>query len=92
MLVCVYPLACTAETATIWVTVMIAVNRFIIVCIASQWCILSMVKIRLAVVLVSAVVFSIPSFGRKRVVHTNITYLAIIKDVGEKSFPQYLYY
>ena len=53
----------TTKTATIWVTVLVAVNRYIIVCRplrASQWCTISKVKIQLAVVLVLAVVSNIP--------------------------------
>ena len=92
LLVCVYPLACMAETATIWVTVLIAANRYIIVCLplrASRWCTLAKVKIQLAVVLVSAVLNSIPSFVRKRVVRNNTTYVATIEDVGEQSLQQF---
>ena len=43
-----YPLHSTAITATAWMTVLVAVNRYIIVCIplrASKWCTLSKVKI-----------------------------------------------
>ena len=55
------------QTATIWITVLIAVNRYIIVCLplrASQWCTLSKVKIQLAVVLVVSVLYNIPGFVR----------------------------
>ena len=59
----------TTKTATIWVTVLVALNRYIIVCrplIASQWCTISKVKIQLAVVLVLAVASSIPHLVLKR--------------------------
>ena len=46
-------------------------------------------KIQLSVVLMSAVLFSIPSFVRKRVVHNNTTYVATIEYVGKHSFPQF---
>ena len=52
LLVSLSPLHRMAETATIWVTVLIAVNRYIIVCLplrASQWCTLSNVKVQLTV-------------------------------------------
>ena len=60
----------TTKTATIWVAVLVAVNRYIIVCRplrASQWCTISKVKIQLAVVLVLAVVSSIPQLFPYRV-------------------------
>ena len=54
-----------AKTATIWVTVLIAVNRYIIVCrplMASRWCTVSKVRIQLALVLLAAVLCNIPHF------------------------------
>ena len=52
--------------------VLIAINRYIIVCLplrASQWCTVSKVKIQLAVVLIAAVLYEIPNFAECRVVH-----------------------
>ena len=49
-----------AETANIWLTVLIAVNRYIIVCVplrASRWCTNRNVKIQLAVVLLFALLY-----------------------------------
>ena len=63
-------LVATTKTATIWVTVLVAFNRYIIVCRplrASQWCTISKVKIQLAVVLVIAVVCSIPFLFNYRI-------------------------
>ena len=60
----------TTKTATIWVTVLVAVNRYIIVCRplrASRWCTTSKVKIQLAVVLVIAVVINIPVLVQCRI-------------------------
>ena len=71
LVVCLWPLRSMAESATIWVTVLIAVNRYIIVCLplrASQWCTLSKVKIQLAVVLLLAVLYNIPEIVRCRVI------------------------
>ena len=71
MTVYVYPLALVSRMTTIWVTVLIAVNRYIIVCVplrASQWCTLSKVKRQLAVVLVVAVMSGIPRVFKYRVV------------------------
>ena len=63
-------IACTTKMATVWVTVLVAVNRYIVVCRppkASQWCTISKVKIQLAVMLVLAVVSSIPHLFRYRI-------------------------
>ena len=66
-----------AKTAAIWVVVLVAVNRYIIVCLplrAPQWCTLSKVKIQLAVVLGAAVLYNIPNFAQSRVAYyTNLT-------------------
>ena len=59
------PLALTAQTATIWVTVLVAVTRYIAICLplrASRWCTVSKAKKQLAFVLLSAVLFDIPRF------------------------------
>ena len=64
------PLALTAQTATIWVTVLVAVNRYSATCLpfrASRWCIVSKAKKQLAFVLLSAVLFNIPKFIEYRV-------------------------
>ena len=95
--VCAYPLRFMAETATIWVTVLIAVNRYIIVCLpirASQWCTLSKVKIQLAVVLLLAVLYNIPRVVRYRVIHVtrnNGTSYVTRVEMGSSSFQQFYY-
>ena len=56
---------CCAHTATTWMTVLIAVKRYIIVCRplrASQWCTNSIVKKQLAAVIVSALLYNIAVF------------------------------
>ena len=61
----VFPLHLMPRTATVWVTVLITVNRYIVVCMplrASQWCTLSNTKKQLAVVLLLAVLYNIPVF------------------------------
>ena len=55
-----------SHTITIWMTVLIAVNRFIIVCRplrASEWCTNSKVKKQVAAVLVLAILYNIAIFG-----------------------------
>ena len=75
VLVYLLPLALTAQTATIWVTVLVAVNRYIAICLpfrASRWCTVSKAKKQLAFVLLSVVMFNIPEFIALRVEH--VTY------------------
>ena len=60
----------TTKTATIWVAVLVAVNRYIIVCrplMVSRWCTTSKVNIQLAVVLVLSVVCHIPELLKCRI-------------------------
>ena len=96
--VCMWPLSFMAETATIWVTVLIAVNRYIIVCLplrASQFCTVSNVKIQLAVVFVLVVLCSIPEIVRRRIVHNSrnngTSYVARIDYTMDHSYPQFYY-
>ena len=96
--VCAWPLRTVAETGTIWVTVLIAVNRYIIVCLplrASQWCTLSKVKIQLAVVLVLVVLYSIPDIVRRRIVHISwnngTSYESHVDYTMDPLFPQFYY-
>ena len=75
VLVHLLPLVLTVQTATIWVTVLVAVNRYIAICLplrASRWCIVSKAKKQLAFVLLFAVLFNIPRFIEYRVVY--VTY------------------
>ena len=68
----VFPLHLIPRTATVWVTVLITVNRYIIVCMplrASQWCTLSKTKLQLAVVLLLAVLYNVPGFFEDNIIH-----------------------
>ena len=59
------PLAFVAQTATIWVTVLVGVNRYISVCKpyqAPRLCTVAQAKKQLAIVLVFAVLYNIPKF------------------------------
>ena len=70
VLVYLLPLALTSQTATIWVTVLVAVNRYSAICLplrASRWCTASKAKKQLAFVLLFAVLFNIPKFIEYRV-------------------------
>ena len=95
----VYPSMLLAKTATIWVVVLIAINRYIIVCrplMAPRWCTLSKVKIQLAIVLVAAVLYNIPKFVEHYVVYgtistsnngtLNITRVAVTRFGENRSF------
>ena len=67
-----YPLTMTAHAASIWVTVLIAVNRYVAVCLpykASRWCKVSMAKKQLAVVLLVSVLYNAPTFVQYHVVY-----------------------
>ena len=67
-----FPVATTAHTASIWVTVLIAVNRYVAVCLpykASRWCTVFMAKKQLAVVLLIAVLYNAPTFAQFHVVY-----------------------
>ena len=94
--VCGWPLEYLANTATIWMTVLIAVNRYIIVCLplrASQWCTLSKVKIQLAVFLVLVVVYNIPEIVRLRIVYNTwdngSSYEASFDSTMQYSYPKF---
>ena len=96
--VCVWPIRIMTETATVWLTVLIAVSRYIIVCRplrASQWCTLSKVKIQLAVVLALVVLYNIPEIVRRRVIHVTrnngTSYVAHFEPTVPQSFPQFYY-
>ena len=76
LVVYLFPTYLLAKTAAIWVVVLVAVNRYVIVCLplrAPQWCTLSKVKIQLAVVLIAAVVYNIPKFAEERVAYYTYT-------------------
>ena len=69
-IVYLFPTILLTKTAAIWVIVLVAINRYIIVCLplrAPRWCTLSKVKIQLAVVLIAAVVYNIPKFAEMRI-------------------------
>ena len=74
-----------SQTITMWLTVLIAVNRFIIVCRplrASEWCTNSKVKKQVAAVLVSAILYNIAIVGGTMVhlvlTRTELLYLCIL--------------
>ena len=67
-----FPTILLTKTAAIWVVVLVAINRYIIVCLplkATQWCTVSKVKIQLAVVLIAAVLYNIPKYAETRVAY-----------------------
>ena len=64
------PVAHMGLLSSIWVVVLVAVNRYIAVCLpfkALRWCTIAKVKKQLAFVLLFAVLYSIPLFAEKRV-------------------------
>ena len=66
----ILPLVNIAQTASIWVVVLLSINRYIAVCFpfkALRWCTISKVKKQLAFVLLSAVLYNIPTFAEIRI-------------------------
>lgn len=65
------PLAFVAQTSTIWVTVLVGVNRYIAVCMpyqATRLCTVAQAKKQLAIVLVCAVLYNVPKFFESKIV------------------------
>ena len=72
VLVCMYPTMLMAQTASVWVTVLVAVNRYIAVCLpyeASRLCTVLMAKKQLAFVLLFALLYNIPRSAECRIVY-----------------------
>ena len=70
VVVYILPVANIAQTASIWVVVLFAVNRYIAVCFpfkSLRWCTISKVRKQLAFVLLSAFLFNIPMFAKYRI-------------------------
>ena len=95
-----FPVAMTAQTASIWVTVLIAVNRCVAVCLpykASRWCTVYMAKKQLAVVLLIAVLYNAPTFAQFHIVHwtsdNGTTYQAVLDytKIGSSRLYQTIY-
>ena len=64
------PVAHIAEISSIWVVLLVAVNRYIAVCLpfkALRWCTIAKVKKELAFVLLSVLLYTIPVFAENRV-------------------------
>ena len=83
VLVYVFPAAMTAQTITIWVTVLVGVNRYIAVCkpySASRLCTVNQAQKQLALVVITCVVYNIPRFCEAKLIsvfdsRTNETYI-----------------
>ena len=82
-----------SHTVTIWMTVLIAINRYIIVCRplrASQWCTNSKVKKQVAAVLVLAILYNIAIFGgilMCAVIGTDELYVSILDAICSLIMP-----
>ena len=64
------PVAHMGELSSIWVVILVAVNRYIAVCLpfkSLRWCTIATVKKQLAFVLLFAVLYTIPIYAEKRV-------------------------
>ena len=68
-LVYVFPLAFIAQTATVWATVLVALNRYIAVCkpyAAARLCTVRQAKVQLSAVLIGSVLYNITKFAEIR--------------------------
>jgi hypothetical protein len=68
----VWPLVHTTQLGTVWITVLIAFNRYIAICKpfrAPQLCTMSRVRIQVVVMVVLCVVYCIPRFFEFRVIY-----------------------
>ncbi|ELT93072.1 hypothetical protein CAPTEDRAFT_225752 [Capitella teleta] len=75
-LVHVFPIAMTAQTATVWVTVLVGFNRFIAVCKpykAPRLCTVNQAKKQLAAVVICSILFNLVRFFSSKVVITDYT-------------------
>jgi hypothetical protein len=88
-----------AQTATVWMTVLIAVNRFIVVCLplrARTLCTLTRVRWQVAGVTAFSIVFNIPEVFAMKVVSLadysgTITYYPGFTEFGHSYGYQYVY-
>ena len=72
-LVYVLPLAFISQTATIWLTVLVCVNRYIAVCKpyqASRLCTVNQARKQLALVLICAVIYNVPKYAEGHIEYT----------------------
>lgn len=63
----IFPFAMISQTAAMWGTVVIAVNRFIAVCMpfqAARWCTVQQAQIQFSILIICAVVYCLPEFFR----------------------------
>ena len=61
----VFPFAILAQTVTVWMTVLVAFNRYVAVCKpykAARLCTVRQAKCQLAVVVLCSVIFNLPKF------------------------------
>ena len=84
MQVYIWPLVYITQMWTVWITVLIALNRFIAICRPFQaqlLCTLSRVRLQVALTAIATIVYNIPRFLEHRIVHitdamTNVTQIA----------------
>ena len=75
VLVYMFPAAMTAQTITIWVTVLVGVNRYIAVCkpySASRLCTVNQARKQLTLVIILCILYNIPRFLEAKLVRMTI--------------------
>ncbi len=71
LLVYLFPAAMTAQTITIWVTVLVGVNRYIAVCrpySASRLCTVNQARKQLAVTILMGILYNVPRFFEAKLI------------------------
>jgi len=93
-----YPFLFIGQTGTIWLTVLIAVTRFIAICVpykASTLCTLRMVKKSVITVAIFSVIYNLPRFFDTELVYTNhggvVKYYFNYATLGQSEFYQLVY-
>ena len=100
ILVYLLPIALLAQTATIWVTVVVGINRYIAVCLpyqASRLCSVAKARQYLAAVLICSLIYCIPRFLQAKVVdewsveYNRTIHMAKLTDIGENKYFNIIY-
>lgn len=63
----IFPFATVAQTATVWLTVLVAFNRYVAVCKpykAARLCTVRQAKCQLSVVIIFSVIYNLPKFAQ----------------------------
>ena len=81
----VWPLAATAQTATVWIVLLVTGDRFIAVCrpFEARWRSLERTRLAVIIVLVLSVVYNLPQWFEREVVWKTDSCTGLPADVGK---------